>query len=76
MKGVLAKTGGNRKTVEYLLELGSNVNVTDATGPTPLMEAALWGHLKIVELLLEVGTDRESFRNLEKISLSAEQVVD
>ncbi|KID66873.1 Ankyrin repeat-containing domain protein, partial [Metarhizium hybridum] len=53
----LAVPNGYRKAVEYLLELGSNVNVTDAKGRTPLMEAALWGHPKIVELLLEAGAD-------------------
>lgn len=53
----LAVPNGHRKTVEYLLDLGSNVNVTDAKGRTPLMEAALWGHPKIVELLLEAGAD-------------------
>ncbi|KID77395.1 uncharacterized protein G6M90_00g097810 [Metarhizium brunneum] len=53
----LAVPNGHRKAVEYLLELGSNVNVTDAKGRTPLMEAALWSHPKIVELLLEAGAD-------------------
>ncbi|KAK9439217.1 ankyrin repeat protein [Metarhizium brunneum] len=53
----LAVPNGHRKAVEYLLELGPNVNVTDAKGRTPLMEAALWSHPKIVELLLEAGAD-------------------
>lgn len=48
---------GRREAVEYLLKLGSYVDVADAKGRTPLMEAALWGHPKIVQILLEVGSE-------------------
>lgn len=48
---------GRREAVEYLLKLGSHVDVADAKARTPLMEAALWGHPKIVHILLEAGSD-------------------
>lgn len=54
----LAIPNGRRDVVEYLLtEGGSDPNVSD--NRTLLMEAALWGHPGLVELLLRHGADNE-----------------
>jgi hypothetical protein len=54
----LAVPNGHSKVVEYLLEERSDVNVVDAKGRTPLMEAALWGFPGIVKMLLRAGSDK------------------
>lgn len=51
----LAVPNGQIDTVRYLLGEQSPVNIPDNKGRTPLMEAALWGHCEIVQLLLEAG---------------------
>ncbi|KAF4341659.1 ankyrin repeat-containing protein [Fusarium beomiforme] len=43
--------------VKVLLEEGACVNSVDLDGRTPLMEAALWGRLENVQVLLEHGAD-------------------
>ncbi|KAE9565893.1 hypothetical protein CGMCC3_g17932 [Colletotrichum fructicola] len=46
--------------VRLLLQRGAKPNVLNAAGRSPLMEAALWGRLRNVELLLEYGADTET----------------
>jgi len=44
--------------VELLLERKADPNVQDADGRTPLSEAALWGRVENVRLLLKYGADK------------------
>lgn len=55
----LAVPNGHYAVAEYLLEVGSDVNVRDAKGRTPLMEAALWGYPAIVKMLLNAGARKD-----------------
>jgi len=60
----LAAPNGHLEAVNYLLGRGCDVNVADDKGRTPLMEAALWGQVRVVDALLKAGannhlTDRE-----------------
>ena len=40
-----------------MLERGADPNAKDDDGLTPLHDAALWGHVEIVKILLERGAD-------------------
>lgn len=53
--------------VSMLLKRGAKVNVVNQNGRSALMEAALWGRLDSVKLLLEYGADK-SLRDNEKWS--------
>ena len=44
-------------TLRFLLENGADPNAIDVDGTTPLMYAALYGHLEMMHLLLEAGAD-------------------
>ncbi len=46
--------------VKALLKLGSNPNVRNKYGGTPLMDAALLGHKMVVEVLLTANADTEA----------------
>lgn len=46
--------------LELLLEAGVDPNTANVDGRTPLMEAALWGRLENVDLLLKYGADKEA----------------
>ncbi|KAI1806693.1 DYW family of nucleic acid deaminases-domain-containing protein [Daldinia bambusicola] len=54
--------------VQLLLEKGADVNAVDCNGRTALMEAALWGRLRNVELLLNAGAE-ESKRCIDRSQL-------
>jgi ankyrin repeat protein len=48
---------GQLKTVEALVQSTEDINVANASGLTPLMTAAYWGHTDIMKLLLQKGAD-------------------
>ena len=48
---------GNIKAVKRFLANGTDVNVKNDDGLTPLMEAAGWGEKEIAELLIAEGAD-------------------
>jgi len=52
-----AATQGHVTYVRELIERGTNVNVQDNNGVSPLMLAAYNGHATTVELLLTCGAD-------------------
>lgn len=47
------------KTFELVLGAGADVNAASNNGRTPLMDAALIGHLQAAEELLEAGADQK-----------------
>ena len=51
----LAALAGRADAVRYLLQQGARVNDTDEDGDTALHKAAFFGHLEVVEVLLEAG---------------------
>ena len=46
---------GNMRKVEELLSMGANVNASLSNGFTPLVGAALGGHLEVCKLMLSKG---------------------
>jgi hypothetical protein len=52
-----AAAGGNIEAVKEFLVAGTDGNVKDGWGWTPLHNAAWWGHKEIAELLLANGAD-------------------
>ncbi|KAF9883090.1 hypothetical protein FE257_004098 [Aspergillus nanangensis] len=55
---IMASREKNADIVLLLLEHKSEVNATNKSGRTALMEAALWGRLEITKILLSKGADR------------------
>ena len=53
----LAASAGSRRTVEFHLRRGQDVDATDARGRTLLLIAAAKGHADICRLLIEAGAD-------------------
>jgi len=61
--------------VETLLEAGADVNGVGRYGWTPLIEAAFWGRLEIVRLLLDRGANADAKAERDATALSeAERV--
>lgn len=65
-----------KEMVKLLLHFGADPNAINVVGPTPLMEAAMWGHLVNVRYLVfkllisslsacEMGTAYELLTSLE-----------
>jgi uncharacterized protein len=54
---------GSLDAVKQMLSNGADVNDTDGTGMTALMEASLRNRFKMVSLLLENGADTETVEN-------------
>ncbi|OCL09887.1 hypothetical protein AOQ84DRAFT_270304, partial [Glonium stellatum] len=54
---------GHEAMVEFLLELGTYVNIQDDLGWTALMRAARNGHKEVVQLLLKAGADTDAQDN-------------
>jgi uncharacterized protein len=48
---------GSYELAKLLIESGARVNVKEKDGNTPLTYAAMYGNLKLVELLLQAGGD-------------------
>jgi ankyrin repeat protein len=70
-----AVAGRDARTVEILLEAGTDVNAPSHAGFTPLLEAAQNGDRRIVELLLASGADpelgTEAGKNARDLALEA-----
>src|SRR5207253_8816327 len=58
-----AADAGDTAKVKQLLDESTNVNVKDATGRTPLIEASYYGHADTVKLLLEKGANPNAMKN-------------
>ena len=58
--------------VTYLLKAELDVNAQDATGDTPLMDAAKFGHFEVAKLLVEDPKMNVTLVNKE--GLTAEQI--
>jgi ankyrin repeat protein len=55
-RGTIVATG-NAKQLALFIKAGASVNAYDQEGWTPLMNAALHGHLECVNMLLSAGAD-------------------
>ncbi|EOO03073.1 putative tpr domain-containing protein [Phaeoacremonium minimum UCRPA7] len=53
----LAAVEGHGQMIQFLHDKGGDLNNSDNRGRTPLMEAALWGRVKAVDILLERDAD-------------------
>ncbi|PWI64739.1 hypothetical protein PCL_08604 [Purpureocillium lilacinum] len=53
----LAATEGHDEMIQFLQSKGGDLNNVNSRGRTPLMMAALWGRLKVVDYLLDHGAD-------------------
>ncbi|XP_072346780.1 ankyrin repeat and death domain-containing protein 1A-like isoform X7 [Scyliorhinus torazame] len=50
-----AVAGGNENAVKLLLEFNANVDIEDKFGMTPALLAAWFGHLKLLQILVNAG---------------------
>ncbi|VDI67913.1 Hypothetical predicted protein [Mytilus galloprovincialis] len=60
---------GHLKTVEILLNKGSNINKTNVDGETPMYTACFGGHYALVELLIDRSADINKRNNTNHSSL-------
>ncbi len=70
----------DRQAAQWLLEHGSEINTRDHCGESPLMAAALLGHLEMCRFLLARGADhkrqdQEGDTALSKAARAGEQAV-
>ncbi|POM78140.1 TKL protein kinase [Phytophthora palmivora] len=56
---IVAARRGHLDVVEYLVDLGVDIDKQDSNGNTPLLLAARWGKLDVVQYLVEEGADIE-----------------
>ncbi len=59
---------GNAPSTEQFLASGSDIDVKDRYGRTPLHHAAYFGHYKIAELLIKKGADVNAMEAKSKIT--------
>ncbi|KXH65929.1 hypothetical protein CSAL01_13503 [Colletotrichum salicis] len=52
-------TDGTKPLGDEIVQKGANPNADNMDGRVPLMEAALWGRLRNVEILLEYGANQQ-----------------
>ena len=60
---------GNNEAVQFLLDLGVNINYSNSEGKTALMLACEGGHEEVVQTLVEYNNDL-NFRNCGIIDLA------
>ena len=53
----------NAEMIRLLISRGANIKAATKKGETPLMNAARWGNLEHVKLLIEAGADRDRKSN-------------
>jgi len=68
-----AANDGNIEAVKQHIAAGTDVNVKDKVGGTPLHRAAYWGHKEIVELLIDNGADVNAERH-ETVRVPADKI--
>ncbi|ADV21106.1 hypothetical protein I305_00884 [Cryptococcus gattii E566] len=65
----VAAQAGNAPFINFLCDLGADLDLTDLQGNTPLHYAAAWGYLDTIKVLLERGCTFSS-RNFEGFTAS------
>lgn len=65
----VAAQAGNAPFINFLCDLGADLDLTDLQGNTPLHYAAAWGYLDTIKVLLERGCQFSS-RNFEGFTAS------
>jgi len=75
---VMSARGGKIEAVKQHLAAGADVNATASTGWTALHQAAMFGHKKIVELLIAKGADVNAENNLHAtpLDLAEDEIAD
>ncbi|MEP2776437.1 MAG: ankyrin repeat domain-containing protein [Luteolibacter sp.] len=71
-----AAAGGQLEAVDYLLSRGSNIEIMDKWGMTPLMWACREGHLDLARHLLAAGADPKTVSQGFEPGLTALDVAD
>lgn len=64
---VLAATRGHMPIVQRLVRAGADVNKKARNGMTPLRAAVIWGHVRMVEFLVETGARAQRDRRWQPI---------
>lgn len=68
-----AAYGGHREAIEKLLRSGTDINLRDVRGRTPLHMAAAGGHRRLAALLLKNGADINAHDHDNRTPLQAAQ---
>jgi ankyrin repeat protein len=53
----------NFEGVKFLLDRNSDINITNVDGNTPLITASIYGHIEMMEILIEHGANPDIINN-------------